>query len=607
MSGFAGFTGPVENGTDVLKNMLEKIIHRGPDSSGTYSDGFLSAGFCRLNTITNEIGGDPIRNEDGSLLLFSDAVVYNHRALRDELTEKGHAFYTVSDTEVILHLYEEYGPGMLGRIRGMFSFMIYDKNDGSLFFARDPFGVKPLYYCGLERGLAFASEIKGLAAHPLFKKELNEAALECYLSFQYSVLPETFFKGVFRLPPGCRMSYKNDSVAIEKYFNAEFDPDDSIGMDAAAEFIGAAVDESIKTHTAGDVEVGSLLSSGVDSSYLAARFSGSKTFTVGFGRSGFNETDLAAPFSESINKKNYSRTITPDEYFDILPKVMYHMDEPLADPSAVALYFVSELAASRVKVALSGEAVDEFFGGYNIYKECVDLRALTSLPRFVRRALAAVAGAAPFSFKGKNFFIRGAKTVEERFIGNANIFTQHEIKRLLKNPSGMIAPPDITKPVYDMSKDLDDVTKMQLIDINLWMPGDILLKADRMSAAHSLEVRSPYLDSEIFKLASKIPSRLKVSRAGTKLAFRAAAAKHLPPETAGKKKLGFPVPIRIWLKDERFYTKIKAAFISEAAGKYFITDELIGLLDAHFSGKRDTSRRIWTIYIFLIWYEQFFG
>ena len=606
MSGFAGFTGRTEDREAAVGMMIDTIRHRGPDSGGVYFDANLSAGFRLLNEPAG-ISGGPLTNEDGSLILFSDARLYNYPQLKTELESCGHVFKTRSGAEAILHLYEQYGAEMFRHMRGMFAFAIYNKNDGSIFFARDHFGIKPLYYAEYDGGLMFGSELKCLAAHPRFVKILNEAALECYLSFQYSARPETFFKGAYRLPPGSYMEYHNGAVALRKYFIAEFSPDENISPDAAAEMISAAVEESIAAHSADGAEIGAFLSSGVDSSFVAARFRGTKTFTVGFGHEDYNEITYAAPLSELISKENLSKTIAPGEYWDALPEVMYQMDEPLADPSAVALYFASKLAAKHVAAAFSGEAVDEFFGGYNIYKETVDLRPLTALPRPIAKTLGRLARAVPFSFKGKNYLIRGSKTLEERFIGNANIFSRKEINTILKNPAGRNLFTHITKPYYDKIKNLDDVVKMQFIDINLWMPGDILLKADRMTSAHSLEVRAPYLDAEVFKVASKLPSKLKVSKDGTKLAFRMVAAKYLPPETAGKKKLGFPVPVRVWLRDKKYFDKIKGAFESEAAVKYFITDELLKLLDAHYSGKRDASRKIWTVYVFIIWYGQYFG
>jgi asparagine synthase (glutamine-hydrolysing) len=344
----------------------------------------------------------------------------------------------------------------------------------------------------------------------------------------------------------------------------------------------------------------------VDSSYVAASFHGDKTFTVGFDYEKYNEIDYAKSLSSKVGIDNYSRLITTDEYWDVLPKIQYHMDEPLADPSAVALYFVSETAAKHVKVALSGEGADEFFGGYNIYHEPFSLSGYQKLPLGLRRGLAKIAKAMPVNFKGKNFLIRGSKSVEERFIGNAFIFTEEERAKILKAPTGKYDHKDLTAPFYKKQENSDDVTKMQYIDTNFWLIGDILLKADKMSMANSLEVRVPFLDRKVFELARTLPTRFKVNDQNTKIAMRAAAHRHLPDFVAEKKKLGFPVPIRIWLKEDKYYSIIKAAFTSKAAEKFFNTSEIVRLLDEHRSGKVDNSRKVWTIYMFLVWYKEFF-
>ena len=607
MCGFCGFTGHVEEPGKVIQEMMDKIIHRGPDSAGVHKDDFATLGFRRLSIIDLADGSQPIYNEDKSIAVMLNGEIYNYQTLMDELKEKGHSFTTRSDTEVLVHLYEEKGTDMINDLRGMFAFVIYDIKKQSLLCVRDYFGIKPFYYARLDNDIIFGSEIKSFLPHPRFEKEVNKSALEAYLTFQYSVLTETFFKGVFRLPPAHYLLFEKGELEIKRYWEPKFQPESSVSLEETVNNIDDTIKDSIKMHKISDVEVGSFLSSGVDSSYVAACFNGDKTFTVGFDYEKYNEIDYAKSLSEKVKIDNYSKMITTEEYWDILPKVQYHMDEPLADPSAVALYFVSQLASGHVKVALSGEGADEFFGGYNIYKEPLDLKILTSLPMFLRRLLGRLAKALPFEIKGKNFFIRGSQTIEERFIGNAKIFNMDERRRILKEDSGGNAPDQLTKPLYDKVKDADDITKMQYLDIHLWMVGDILLKADKMSMAHSLEVRVPYLDKEVFRTASKIPTAFRVNKTDTKYAFRRAAARCLPQEVANKKKLGFPVPIRIWLKEDAYYKKVRTAFESPAAEKFFKTEEIIGLLDAHRQGKRDNSRKIWTIYMFLIWYEDYFS
>lgn len=607
MCGFCGFTGNINNREQVIKNMMNKIVHRGPDSEGFHSDEKITFGFRRLSIIDLADGSQPMYNEDGSLVLVFNGEIYNYQTLRGELLEKGHTFKTHSDTEVLVHLYEEMGPKMLSKLRGMFAFAIYDSKKNQIFAARDFFGIKPFYYSISNGNLMFGSEIKSFLAHPDFKKEVNPIALENYLSFQYSVLEETFFKGVFKLMPSHYFIFNLDegSITIERYFQPMFKPEKSKLQDTIAK-VEEVLQDSIEAHKVSDVEVGSFLSSGVDSSYVAATFNGDKTFTVGFDYEKYNEIEYAKALSEKVKIDNYNKTISTEEYWASIPKVQYHMDEPLADPSAIALYFVSKLASEHVKVALSGEGADEFFGGYNIYKEPMDISMITVLPMPIRRLLGKIASSIPFSFKGKNFFIRASKTIEERFIGNANMFSQKEREEILKNPTGKYPTKEVTKPYYDKVKDLDDVTKMQFIDLNLWMVGDILLKADKMSMANSLEVRVPFLDKKVFEVASKIQTDYRVNKQATKYAFRMAAKDHLPDEVATKKKLGFPVPIRIWLKEDKYFNKIKEAFTSEAAKKYFNTEKLVDYLEKHKAGKGDFSRKIWTVYMFLVWHKEFF-
>ena len=406
--------------------------------------------------------------------------------------------------------------------------------------------------------------------------------------------------------PSHSITFENGKVEVKRYWEPKFEPDENIGLNELVDKIDNAMQDSIKKHKISDVEVGSFLSSGVDSSYVAACFKGDKTFTVGFDYEKYNEIDYAKSLSEKIEIDNYSKLISTDEYWDILPTVQYHMDEPLADPSAVALYFVSRTAAEHVKVSLSGEGADEFFGGYNIYREPFSLRPITRLPRPIRKFLGAAASAIPFKIKGKNYLIRGSKDVEERFIGNAFLFNEKERNKLLKDPQVKYDHTTLTKPFYDKVKDMDDTTKMQYIDIHFWLIGDILLKADKMSMANSLEVRVPFLDKEVFEVARHVPLKYKVTKENTKYAMRRAAHRYLPDMVAEKKKLGFPVPIRIWLKEDKYYNMVKDAFTSEAASRYFKTDEIVKLLDDHKNGKNDNSRKIWAIYMFLVWYKRYF-
>ncbi|MCI9370023.1 MAG: asparagine synthase (glutamine-hydrolyzing) [Lachnospiraceae bacterium] len=610
MCGFSGFAGKNCDREDVLKKMTDKIAHRGPDQEGMFLSEQAALGFRRLSIIDLENGSQPMYNEDKKIVITFNGEIYNHLEIRKELIEKGHVFENNSDTECLIHGYEEYGTDLLHKLRGMFAFVIYDSNKDIIFGARDFFGIKPFYYGMAPDGnLVFSSEIKSILEYPDMKRELNEAALEQYLSFQYSVLPETFFKGIYRLPAGHFFLYKDGKMDVKRYFDPMMSPDskERLSLEQVVADIEEIVHETTNAHMISDVEVGSLLSSGVDSSYVVAEFPGKKTFTVGFldKNSKYNEIRYAEGLTKALkDKENYNKNISSEEYFDSIPKVMYYMDEPLADPSCIALYFVDKLAAEQLKVVLSGEGADEFFGGYNIYHEPISLRGFRYVPKFIKKLIAALCRKLP-DFKGRDFLIRGSKTVEERFIGNANLFSVEEREKLLKTKLTHIKPMEIVAPYYKKVKGLNDIAKMQYIDINFWLQGDILLKADKMSMAHSLESRVPFLDINVFNYTKNMPVDYRCNKEATKRAFRIAAKRHLPEATANKKKLGFPVPVRVWLKEEKYYNKVLDKLTGETAKKYFDTKALRKLMEEHKEGKADNSRKIWAVYVFLIWYEVY--
>ena len=611
MCGFVGFTNYIKDNGTILEKMMDKIVHRGPDSSGKYVDNNIALGFRRLSIIDIADGDQPMFNEDGSLVLTFNGEIYNHADIRRDLIEKGHTFKTShSDSEVLLHGYEEYGAELVKMLRGMFAFVIYNKRDGSIFGARDMFGIKPFYYTFQQNSFIFGSEIKSFLLHPEFKKELNEDALAHYLSFQYSPTEETFFKDVFKLPPAHYFEYKNGEITKTRYFRPEFKPEDG-SLDYFADLTDAAVRESVAAHKIADVEVGSYLSSGIDSSYISEAAKVDKTFTVGFESpdgNRYNEIEYAKRFADTIGVKNISKVITPEEYWGNFAYIQYQMDEPLADPAAIALYFVSKLASEHVKVVMSGEGADELFGGYRIYQEPITLTYYDRLPFCIRKLISRTLEFLHFpNIHGVNYLIRRGKTIEERFIGNANIFSVRERNKILLNNVGAVSPQVLCKKFYDEVKDKDTVTKMQYLDINMWLMGDILLKADKTSMANSLELRVPFLDKKVMELAEKIPVKCRVNTKTTKLALRKAAEKTLPKLTAEKDKLGFPVPIRVWLKEDGYYNIVKTEFTSENAKKYFNTTRLVALLDRHKSGKEDVSRKIWTVYTFLVWYREYFG
>ena len=607
MCGICGFTGQVVDRDDVIRNMTEVITHRGPDSDGFFTDDYISMGFRRLSIIDLDAGHQPIYNEDKSLVLTFNGEIYNYKELRKVLIQKGHKFYTDTDSEVLVHGFEEWQEDLLPKLRGMFGFAIYNTKDKSVFIARDFFGIKPMHYTQIGEDFVYGSEIKSILEHPKFVKKFNTKALDTYLSFQYAVPPETFFEGVYCLMPGHYLWYRNGEVETTRYFEPRFNPNEEMSEEQAVNEIEKVFENSVNAHKIADVEVGCFLSSGVDSSYVSTYFADQKTFTVGFDfGEKYNEISWAENLSKKIGVEHHTHLISSEEFWDAVPTVQYHMDQPLADPSCIALYFVSRLASQYVKVVLSGEGADELFGGYTCYNDPRVFKIYqTIVPHCIRKAIRAVCRKLP-DIKGRDYLIRACDPLEERYIGNAFMYDYKQKKDLLKDPSIATRPQDYTRKYYYRCRKYDDVTKMQYLDINMWMVGDILLKADRMSMANSLELRVPFLDKEVFKVASSLPTRLRCNKSNTKYAMRKAAVRHMPVETAEKEKLGFPVPTRVWLRDEKYYNVVKKKFKGKTAEKFFNTDVLVQWLDTHFSGKEDNSRRVWTVYVFLVWYDIYF-
>jgi len=603
MCGFVGFVDKTKDKDKTIKKMADLIKHRGPDSDGYYNDEDIALGFRRLSIIDLEGGTQPIYNEEKDKVICFNGEIYNYKYLKEDLIAKGHKFSTNTDTEVVLHGYEEYKEGILSMLRGMFAFVIYDLKTKEVFGARDFYGIKPLYYGIMGKSFMFGSEIKSFLAHPKFKKELNRDMLEQYLTFQYSVGTDTFFKNVYKLTPGHYFKYKNSKLSIKRYYEVKFEPNNERSLEEWEKGIRELIDDSILAHKVSDVEVGSFLSSGVDSSLIATLSDVDKTFTVGYANKKYSEIDYAKELSKKINVINISKEITKEEYFEKFPSIQYYMDEPLADPSAVALYFVANVASKHVKVALSGEGSDEIFGGYNIYHEPYSVSWYYKIPYFIRRFI----GICVYPLRhhrGFNFLYRRSRKLEDRYIGNAFIFEPVETKKIFSYDKSKKTYKDITKPFYDKVKHYDDVSKMEYIDFNFWLIGDILLKADKMSMANSLEVRVPYLDRILIDYARSIPTKYKIKDGQTKYAFRRVAHEVLEDKFADKKKLGFPVPTREWIKDDDVYENIKEIF-SRSSG-FFKVDEITKLLDEHKENKKDNSRKIWAIYSFLVWYDEYF-
>lgn len=603
MCGFVGFCDDSKNKKKIIRDMADIIKHRGPDSDGYYVDNNIALGFRRLSIIDLDKGSQPIFNEDKDKVIVFNGEIYNYKEIREELKSKGHKFSTNTDTEVILHGYEEYKEDILNKLRGMFAFVIYDIKEKSLFGARDFYGIKPFYYYYDNENFLFGSEIKSFLGNPNFKKELNKDMLSQYLTFQCSIGEDTFFKNTYKLLPGHYFIYKDKELEIKKYYEVKLEPNDDKSLEEWVSGIREVIDNSVLAHKVSDVEVGSFLSSGVDSSLIAKLSSVDKTFTVGYDNKKYSEIDYAKEFSDKINVSNVSKKISKEEYFKEFSNVQYYMDEPLADASAVMLYFLSKTASKHVKVCLSGEGADEIFGGYNIYHEPYSVSWYNKIPYFIRKCIGILVY--PFrNYTGFNFLYRRSKKIEDRYIGNAFIFEPNDAKKIVNFNYGNKTYKDFTKSYYDKVSDLDVVTKMQYIDFNFWLIYDILLKADKMSMANSLEVRVPYLDREVIEYASKLPSKYKIVGNETKYAFRKVAKEELADKVADKKKLGFPVPIREWLKEDDVYQEVKNMFLESEY--FFKPKKIIKLLDDHRAGKRDNSRKIWTIYTFLVWYQEYF-
>lgn len=612
MCGFVGFanTNLALDKTKVINDMMDTILHRGPDSGGVFSDEQVTLGFRRLKIIDlSEVASQPMYNEDKSCVLIFNGEIYNYQELRADLKEKGHIFKSETDSEVIIHGYEEYGVEILQKMRGMFAFVIWDMKKETMFLARDFFGIKPLYYTQntTDNSFIFGSEIKSFLKQPSFKKELNKDALKPYLTFQYSVLDETFFKGVYKLKPGHYMLYKKGEMEIMPYWDVHFDEKEN-SLEHYVEEIKATIKESVNYHRISDVKVGSFLSGGIDSSYITALLMPNKTFSVGFQdyEGIFNETNHAKDLSDILKIDNYRKIINADECFEMLPTIQYHMDEPQSNPSSVPLYFLSELASKHVTVVLSGEGADEIFGGYEWYHNTPTMDKYEKIPYFIRRPVSQMCKKLPRN-RITSFLVKGGQKVEEKFIGQAKVFDENDALRLLKDEyKNSPSIESITKDVYDKVKDQDDVTKMQYIDLKLWLPGDILLKADKMSLAHSIELRVPFLDRVVMSMASQIPTRYRVNDINTKFALRTAAKESLPEEWANRPKVGFPVPIRYWLREKKYYDLVKDMFQSDMAKEFFDTKELVRYLDEHYTKQNNHARYIWTVYVFLVWYKKFF-
>lgn len=607
MCGFVGYLNQIDIPDHTLVAMADRIEHRGPDSAQYYRSSEVMMGFRRLGIIDLVNGQQPI--EADNKILTVNGEIYNYHAIRQELQALGYVFKTDVDSEVLIHGYDAWGPDILQKLRGMYAFTIYDTVTQTLFAARDHFGIKPLYYYDDGTSFLWASEIKAFLDHPKFHKEFNETLLPIHLSFEFIPSKDTLFKNVYKLLPGQYLIHQNGHTEIHQYYQFSYAHiDDNQTIEQDAESIKSLVTNSVDAHMVADVEVGSFLSSGIDSSYVlteAAKLKPIQSFSLGFNHSKYSELSWSTQFAKEIHQQNTPITMTGDDYFDILPTIMYYMDEPLSNPSAIQLYYLSKGTRQHVRVALSGEGADEFFGGYNTYFEAEPFERYQKwVPKLIRQKLANIATNLP-RFHGRRFLVRGAQPLSERYYRVNYGFDYNDRNQILKNTALNCDSGEFTKHIFDDVKGLDSLSQMQYFDINTWLPFDILHKADRMSMCNALEVRTPLVDKEVAAFAATMPAKVRIQNQQTKVALRTAASSEIPSTVANKEKLGFPSPIASWIKTEPYLDKIKAAFTSDTAKQFFNTDALLAILQHHIDGQ-SSMQKIFTLYTFILWYQIYF-
>ena len=603
MCGIVGFIDEKENKQTIIKRMTNKIIHRGPDAEGYYMDENIALGHRRLSIIDIDNGKQPMFSKDNNLVVVFNGEIYNYRELKKELEKLGYESRTNSDTEVLLYGYEEWKEELPKKLRGMFAFVIWDRMNKKLFCSRDHFGIKPFYYYKNDKTFMFASEIKAFLEHPEFEKKLNKDLIGPYLSFSFTPTNETLFKGVYSLEPGTSLSFKDNEITLQRYYELDFKEKNS-DYKQTVDKIGETIKDSVKHHMISDVEVGSFLSSGVDSSYIVSLARPNKTYTIGYDSNKYSEIEYAKKLTKELGIENVSTKLTKEEYMNVVPKILYYMDEPSTDASAISLYFVSKLASKDVKVVMSGEGADEFFGGYNTYREEVDLKLYNKIPFIIRHILAVLFEKLP-EFRGRNLIVRRGMKLEEKYVGVNKIYSERERKRVLSFKDNT-RNKDITKSIFNKFKNKNNIIKMQAIDIKYWLAKDILLKADKMTMANSIESRTPFVDKEVFEIASSLPIEYKISKTNTKIALREAAKKSIPNEAYKKKKLGFPVPLREWMREDDVYNEIKQTIMQDFVKEFFNQKYVLKLLEEHKKNKKDNYKKVWAVYSFIKWYEVFF-
>lgn len=602
MCGIVGFVSHDKNKKKIIKDMAQLINHRGPDGEGYYTEGDVALGHKRLSIVDLSNGMQPMYNENKDIVVVYNGEIYNYPELKEQLEGK-YEFKTNCDTEILVHGYEEWGLDLPNKLRGMFAFAIYDKKNDKLFCARDYYGIKPFYYYQKNDVFMFASEIKAFLAHPGFQKELNKELLGPFLMFSYTPTTETFFKNVYRLDAGCYLVYQNGELTVKKYYELKFQEKEE-EFDVSVKRIEDVMIDSVQKHLLSDVEVGSFLSSGVDSSYIVSLARPNKTYTVGYDYKKYSEIDYAKDLAQKLDITNVTKLINKDEYLKVVPKIMYHMDEPISDPAAIALYFLAQIASRDVKVVLSGEGADEFFAGYGPYREIVDMGFYNKIPFFIRHMIAVVLKKLP-EFRGRNFLVRRGEKIEYSYTGTNRLFSDKETNKLLSFKNTRKVKDILMENMHNYQNE-SPLVKMQLIDIQYWLVKDILHKADRMTMAHSVELRVPFVDKEVFNVASSLSEDKKINKSSTKIALREAARSVTPGSAYKKPKLGFPVPLREWLTEDDYYEEVKKTIKQDFVKDFFDQDYALKLLETACTKKDFTYKKVWAIYTFIKWYEVFF-
>jgi asparagine synthase (glutamine-hydrolysing) len=593
--------------TDRVAAMSATLVHRGPDSFGEFSDGDVALAARRLSIIDLETGDQPIANEDGTLHVVQNGEIYNYRELRRELERAGHHFRTQGDTEVLLHLYEEQGDRFAERLRGMFAIAIWDGRRRRLVLARDRFGIKPLYYRAAEGELAFASELRALP-----RGEIDPDALEAFLAFNSIPAPLTIFREIRKLPPGHLLIWEDGRVDVRRF--ARPAPIEEVREDEEAELVEelrSRLRDSVRAHLVSDVPVGVLLSGGVDSAFLAALAAEEssetlRTFSIGFEERSFDELAGARLVAERYGTQHRELVLRPDAAL-LLPALADAFDEPFADSSALPTYLVSQLAASDVKVALSGEGGDELFGGYYTY--AADLLAarvggLARLARPLVERLPTSTSRASFDYKAKRFVRAAHLPPLERHHGWKEIFSP-DLRAELTGGSSAFDPVDILRDRYRETEGAEELARLQDVDLGIYLVDDLLVKTDRASMAHSLEARVPYLDTVVTNLALALPTRHKIRGLTKKVLLRKAAAPLLPREIVHGKKRGFSIPAAAWLRGELEPFARETLSRETLHRQGFFSPEVVGrLLDDHVAGREDRSRQLWGLLAFTLWHER---